>query len=177
MLDKKAEILIEASKKVYTYLTDTVIDMYEKAFSGQIKWSKVEVLQDLDAYVQAMLTSVALSNGVLTEAEVELIASLSSYGTLFENLDIKLFAYCNYEMRARLQKICDEALAKLPIACYLSGVIDIKQDKRLTKAILDNLIKLGYNLSSLEGVADMQNIKASLKSITDFITSKSIKLN
>jgi hypothetical protein len=177
MLDKKSEILIDASKKVYSYLIETISNIYDNAFSGKVKWAKNEVLQDFDAYMQAMLTSVALSNGKLTQAEVELIGSLTKYGTLFENLDIKLFANCNYEMRDRLRKICDEALAKLPIACWLSGVVDIKQNKKVTKTILDNLIKLGFNLSSIDGVADMNSIKKSLKSITDFIIEKQIKLN
>ncbi len=176
MLNKQA-VLMQASKKVYAYLTDTITDMYDNAFSGEIKWSKTEVLQDFDAYMQAMLTSVALSDGKLTLEEAEIIGSLPQYGTLFDGLDIKLFANCNFEMRARLQTICDQALVKLPIACWLSGVIDIKQDRRITKILLDNLIKLGYNLCALKGTADIEIIKNSLKSITDFIISKSIKLN
>ena len=80
-------------------------------------------------------------------------------------------------MRSRLQKISEEALKKLPIACYLSGVIDIKHDKRITKAIMDNIIKIGYNLCSIKGVANFEIIRSSIKSITDFVISKSIKIN
>ena len=177
MVDKKAEILIDASKKVYLSLCDTVINIYDNAFSGGLKWTKTEILQDFDAYIQAMLTSIALSNEKLTVSEAELISSLCRYGTVFDGIDIKLFADCNYEMRSRLNELCQDALKKLPIICQLTGVIDIKQDKRLTKFLLDGLIKLGFNLCSLEGSPDMAVIKNSLKSITDFIVSKSIKLN
>lgn len=177
MLDKKAEILIDASKKVYCYVTDLIADMYDNVFSGDLKWSKAEVLQDFDAYLQAMLTNIALSDGQLSEGEAELIGSICKYGTLFDGIDIKLFAYCNYDMRSRLQKLCDEALKKLPIACWLSGVIDLKHDKRITKAIMDNLIKIGFNLCTIKNATDFEIIKKSIKSITDFVVSKSIKIN
>ena len=177
MLDKKAEILIDASKKVYSYITDLISDIYENVFSGDLKWSRNEVLQDFDAYLQAMLTNIALSDGQLSTGEAELIGSICKYGTLFEGIDIKLFAYCNYDMRARLQKICDEALKKLPIACWLSGVVDIKHGKKVTKAIMDSIIKIGYNLCTIKGTTDIEIIKSSIKSITDFVVSKSIKIN
>ncbi len=177
MLDKKAEILIDASKKVYAYITELISDLYDNGFSGDLKWSKNEVLQDFDAYLQAMLTNIALSDGQLSTGEAELIGSICKYGTLFDGIDIKLFAHCNYEMRSRLQKISEEALKKLPIACWLSGVIDIKHDKRITKAIMDNIIKIGYNLCTIKGATDFEIIKSSIKSITDFVVSKSIKIN
>ena len=177
MIDKKAEILIDASKKIYAYITDIISGLYENAFSGDLKWSKTEVLQDFDAYLQAVLTSVALSDGQLSQGEAELIGSICKYGTLFDGIDIKLFANCNYEMRSRLQKISEDALKKLPIACWLSGVVDIKHDRRITKAIMDSIIKIGYNLCAIKGSSDIEVIKKSIKSITDFIISKSIKIN
>lgn len=177
MISKKAEILIDASKKVYAYLTDNISQMYDSAFAGEVKWSKLSVLQDFDGFIQAMLTHVALSDQKLSEAECNLIATLPKYATIYKDLDITLFAECNSEMRKRLLQISNEVLNKIPIAITLSGVLDKKHDRRMTKLILDNLIKLGFNVASIDSVADMDKLKLPLKAVTDFIISKSIKLN
>ena len=177
MISKKAEILIDASKKVYAYLTDNISQMYDSAFAGEVKWSKLSVLQDFDGFIQAMLTHVALSDQKLSEAECNLIATLPKYATIYKDLDITLFAECNSEMRKRLLQMSNEVLNKIPIAITLSGVLDKKHNRRMTKTILDNLIKLGFNIISIDSVADMEKLKLPLKAVTDFIISKSIKLN
>ena len=168
---------MDASKKVYAYLTDSISQMYDNAFAGEVKWSKLVVLQDFDGFVQAMLTHVALSDQRLSKEECDIIANLPKYATIYKDLDITLFAECNSEMRKRLLQMSNEVLNKIPIAITLSGVLDKKHNRRMTKTILDNLIKLGFNTISIDSVADMEKLKLPLKAITDFIISKSIKLN
>jgi len=135
------------------------------------------VLQNFDGFIQAMLTHVALSDQRLSQAECSLISSLPKYATIYKDLDINLFAECNADMRSRFFQIAEEMLSKIPYAITMAGVLDKKFDRRITKTILDNLIKLSFNIISIDGVADMEKIKLPLKSITDFIISKNIKLN
>lgn len=178
MVSEKAKILIDASEKEYFKVTSLISDLYDKVFSDKdVKWSKTEVLSNMDAYVQSFLTVLAVKNGRLSEDETTLIATIVRYGTVYQDLDITLFADCNFEMRNKLNEIVSDTLSKTPFAVVLSSVIDKKYDRKITKEILNGLIKVGYNLCCMSNRYDsLDEVKATLKSITDFITANSIPI-
>ncbi|HBJ97690.1 MAG TPA: hypothetical protein DDY82_01280 [Clostridiales bacterium] len=178
MITEKGRVLIDSAEKEYFKITALISDFYDKAYSDiQLKWKKSEVLSDFDAFLQSFLTAVAIKNGKLGEDETTLIAGIVKYGTVFQNIDITLFADCNYEMRNKLGEIVKDELNKVPYAVLLSAVIDKKHDRKITKEILNGLIKLGYNLSCMANIYDNLNvIKECLKSINDFISVNSVSI-
>ncbi len=161
MVTEKGRVLIDSAEKEYFKITTLISDFYDKAYSDiQLKWKKSEVLSDFDAFLQSFLTAVAIKNGKLGEDETTLIAGIVKYGTVFQNIDITLFADCNYEMRNKLGEIVRVELNKVPYAVLLSAVIDKKHDRKITKERTEKNFKCSQSFCRLiELTAKLKGIK------------------
>lgn len=181
MEKNRADILIEKSKKCYYSAIQIITDLYENVFSkdGDFKYTLKQLLGEYDCYLQAMLIKIcSLENRFLAD-EMRFTENIADYGKLIEGADYTLFAGCVKDMSDRLCERADECLKTVPVCFKLAGAVDSSRGTNSMRVLLDNTVKIAFNLKLIDEKADVKDnsdIIYALKSVYSFAKFNGINL-
>lgn len=177
----RSDILIEKSKKNYYSAIQVIIDLYDNVFSKDsgFKYDKRQILFEYDEYLQAMLIKIcSVRNRFLTD-EMRFIENISDYGKLLEGADYTLFAGCIKDMSDKLTERADEKLKIVPVCFKLAGAMDAAKGTSSMRVLLDNTVKIAFNLKFIDPEADLKNnsdVITALKAVYSFAKFNGISL-
>ncbi len=177
----RSDILIDKSKKSYYSAVQVITDLYDNVFSKDpgFKYDKRQILSEYDEYLQAMLIKIcSMRNRFLTD-EMRFIENISDYGKLLEGADYTLFAGCVRDMSDRLTERADERLKTVPVCFKLAGAIDASKGTTSMRVLLDNTVKIAFNLKFIDPEADIKDntdVITALKAVYSFAKFNGINL-
>ena len=181
MEKSRNDIITEKAKMRYAEALKIIGDMYDSVFAKNdaFPYTRVELFADFDAYLQAALITVCYENGNFGGESMRFIENITDYGKLIEGTDITFFADCVKDMRDKLAEKAEERLKEVSLCFKLSGAVDSGREVGATKALLDHIIKIAFNLKLLNGNSDVKNnadIISALKSIYVFMMANGISI-
>ncbi|MBO4262726.1 MAG: hypothetical protein J5903_02960 [Clostridia bacterium] len=173
------ELINDKAKRFYADSIKIIGDMYDEVFAKNdaFAYTRVELFADYDAYLQAVLLKICYEHGKFGKDEMNFIESITDYGKLLEGTDFNLFADCVSDMREKLVEKANERIGEVPLCFKLSGAVDSGRNTGVTKAILDDVIRIVFNLKLLDENADIKNngdILAALKTVYVFMSANGI---
>ncbi len=177
----RADILIEKSKKNYYSAIQIITDLYDNVFSKDksFKYEKRQLLAEYDEYLQAALIKVCSVRNRFLSDELYFIENIADYGKLVEGADYTLFAGCVKDMSDRLTERADERLKTVPVCFKLAGAVDSSKGSSSMRVLLDNTVKIVFNLKFIDERADLKDnsdVIAALKAVYSFAKYNGISL-
>ncbi len=179
MDEQRYSIIMDQSTVIYDNIINVITDMYDKVYSanGTFKFSRAEILENFDGYLQAILIKTALSDGRFTEADAKYITEIVHYGKIMQGVDFLYFKDCSQDLRNKLSKIADTSLVDVPYAVMMAGGIDLKSNAGATKAIVDGMVRLSFNCLYLDNEEiEIDEVQDVFRNIYDFVNKQGIKL-
>ena len=181
MEKNRADILIEKSKKYYYSAVQIITDLYDNVFSkdGNFKYTAKQLLAEYDCYLQAMLIKICSLRDRFLADEMRFTENIADYGKLIEGADYTLFAGCVKDMSDRLCERADECLKTVPVCFKLAGAVDSSRGTTSMRVLLDNTVKIAFNLKFIDEKADVKDnsdIISALKSVYSFAKFNGINL-
>lgn len=177
----RADILIEKSKKSYYSAVQVITDLYDNVFSKDsgFKYDKRGILSEYDEYLQAVLIKICSIRNRFLSDEMRFIENISDYGKLLDGADYTLFAGCVKDMSDRLTERADEKLKTVPVCFKLAGAMDASKGTTSMRVLLDNTVKIAFNLKFIDPEADLKDnsdVIAALKAVYSFAKFNGISL-
>ncbi|MBQ7373673.1 MAG: hypothetical protein IJW64_03830 [Clostridia bacterium] len=181
MEKSRADILIEKSKINYNAVIKIVCNMYDGIFSkdANFSYSRKELLEDYDSYLQAILIKLCYLNDKFTADTMKFVENVADFGKLVDGADFTLFADCAKEMKDVVLEKAEERLKEVSVCFKLAGAVDKSKNLGVLKSMLDLTVKIAFNLKLIDEKANLKDnadVVSSLKSIYVFAKTNGINL-